>query len=155
MVQILPGSRHRRRHACFVSGFRVRAGRTQRQRSSRPIRNCVRQLRARDDCRKNAAQSHTARKGNTLQEGYGEVTGLWVHPGTNPHAAHGRRKFKALQCALTRHETACESKVKTTLFTTTILFTTTTLFATTTLFCNNNPFYNNNNNPFIQQQPLL
>ena len=42
------------------------------------------------------------------------VPGLCVHPGINPHAAHGRRKFKALQCALTRHETACESKVKTT-----------------------------------------
>ena len=26
----------------------------------------------------------------------------------------GTREFQALQCALTRHETACESKVKTT-----------------------------------------
>ena len=47
-------------------------------------------------------------------EGRGEVTGWWVHPGINPHAAHGRREFKALQCALTGRETACESRVKTT-----------------------------------------
>ena len=47
---------------------------------------------------KNAAQSHTARRGRgpTLQEGHGKVTGLWVHPGTNPQAARGRCEFKAL-----------------------------------------------------------
>ena len=39
--------------------------------------------------------------------------GLWVLPGINPQAVHGHREFQALQCALTRHETACESKVKT------------------------------------------
>ena len=37
---------------------------------------------------------------------------MWVRPGINPHAAHGRREFQALQCALTGHETACESRVK-------------------------------------------
>ena len=44
--------------------------------------------------------------------------GLWVLPGINPQAVHGHREFQALQCALTRHETACESKVKTTTTTT-------------------------------------
>ena len=33
--------------------------------------------------------------------------------------SHGRREFKSLQCALSRHETACESRVKTTTTTTT------------------------------------
>ena len=37
-----------------------------------------------------------------------------VQPGTNPRTALGRREFKVLQCALTRHESACESRVKTT-----------------------------------------
>ena len=39
-------------------------------------------------------------------------SGLWVLPGINPQAVHGHREFQALQCALTRHETACESRVK-------------------------------------------
>ena len=46
-------------------------------------------------------------------------------PGDKPSfAAYGRRGFQALQCALTVHETACDSRVKTTATTTT---TTTTL----------------------------
>ena len=98
--------------------FFVRANRTQRQRSSRPIRNCVRQLRAGDDCRK---------KRRTVPH---------CEEGPRPHTPGGTRgshgvvgpprQTQALQCALTRHETACESKVKTTATTTTTTKTTTT-----------------------------
>ena len=45
--------------------------------------------------------------------------GLWCQKGINPHATHGRREFKALQCALTGHATACETRVKNTTTTTT------------------------------------
>ena len=40
------------------------------------------------------------------------VFGVVGLPWENPQAVRGCREFKALQCALTRHETACESRVK-------------------------------------------